>query len=172
MNIVEIQNLTFSFSKKVTPVIKDFAFSMEKGEIVGVLGSSGSGKSTLLRLIAGLEMPTSGNITIAGTTAVNERIFLERPQISQEKLFPAVSIIKLLNTVSNPELRWEIVIRSEASVFKNSICGSVGIVNGVSGIKGHEIAPSELAGGIQIDRGFEKDTCLFKCFIGLFLIDF
>jgi iron(III) transport system ATP-binding protein len=77
MNIVEIQNLTFSFSKKAAPVIKDFSFSMYKGEIVGVLGSSGSGKSTLLRLIAGLEMPTSGNITIAGTTVVNEKLFIQ-----------------------------------------------------------------------------------------------
>jgi iron(III) transport system ATP-binding protein len=77
MNIVEIQNLTFSFSKKAAPVIKDFSFSMDKGEIVGVLGSSGSGKSTLLRLIAGLEMPTSGNITIAGTTVVNEKLFTQ-----------------------------------------------------------------------------------------------
>jgi iron(III) transport system ATP-binding protein len=77
MNIVEIQNLTFSFSKKAAPVIKDFSFSMDKGEIVGVLGSSGSGKSTLLRLIAGLEMPTSGNITIAGTTVVNEKLFIQ-----------------------------------------------------------------------------------------------
>lgn len=77
MNIVDIKNLTFSFSKKADPVINDFSFSMEKGEIVGVLGSSGSGKSTLLRLIAGLEMPTSGNITIAGTTVVNEKMFIQ-----------------------------------------------------------------------------------------------
>ncbi|CAG9610382.1 ABC transporter ATP-binding protein [Pseudoneobacillus rhizosphaerae] len=77
MNIVDIQNLTFSFSKKAAPVIKDFTFTMDKGEIVGVLGSSGSGKSTLLRLIAGLEMPTSGNITIASTTVVNEKLFIQ-----------------------------------------------------------------------------------------------
>ncbi|MDF2858299.1 MAG: transporter [Neobacillus sp.] len=77
MNIVEIQNLTFSFSKKAAPIMNGFSFSMEKGEIVGILGSSGSGKSTLLRLIAGLEMPTSGNITIADTIVVNEKLFIQ-----------------------------------------------------------------------------------------------
>jgi iron(III) transport system ATP-binding protein len=77
MNIVDIQNISFAYSKKEIPVIDSFSFSMEKGEIVGVLGSSGSGKSTLLRLIAGLEMPTSGSITIASTAVVTEKLFVQ-----------------------------------------------------------------------------------------------
>ena len=54
MSIVEIEGLTFSYSRKEEPVINHFSFSMEKGEIVGILGQSGSGKSTILRLISGL----------------------------------------------------------------------------------------------------------------------
>jgi len=77
MSIVEIQGLTFSFSRKEEPVINDFSFLMEKGEIVGILGPSGSGKSTLLRLISGLEMPKKGTINIAGTTVVSEDIFIQ-----------------------------------------------------------------------------------------------
>lgn len=76
MSIVEIKGLTFSFSRKDKPVISDFSFSMEKGQIVGILGQSGSGKSTLLRLISGLEMPMKGTIKIAGTTVVSESIFI------------------------------------------------------------------------------------------------
>ncbi|MBA9025787.1 ABC transporter ATP-binding protein [Peribacillus huizhouensis] len=76
MSIVEIEGLTFSFSRKEDPVISDFSFSIEKGEIVGILGQSGSGKSTLLRLISGLEMPIKGAIKIAGTTVVSEGIFI------------------------------------------------------------------------------------------------
>ena len=68
---------TFSYSRKEEPVINDFSFSMEKGEIVGILGQSGSGKSTLLRLIAGLEMPLKGTINIAGTTVVGEGVFIQ-----------------------------------------------------------------------------------------------
>ncbi|RHW33988.1 ATP-binding cassette domain-containing protein [Lysinibacillus yapensis] len=76
MSILEIEKLAFSYSKKEDPVIKDFSFSMEQGEIVGILGRSGSGKSTLLRLIAGLEMPLKGSIKVAGTTVVNDGVYL------------------------------------------------------------------------------------------------
>ena len=77
MSILEIKNLTFSFSSSQPPVINDFSFSINKGEIVGVLGQSGSGKSTLLRLISGLELPADGQIKIAGTTVVNEQLFVQ-----------------------------------------------------------------------------------------------
>ena len=77
MSIVEIEGLSFSYSKKEEPVINDFSFSMEKGKIVGILGQSGSGKSTLLRLIAGLEMPLKGTINIAGITVVGEGVFIQ-----------------------------------------------------------------------------------------------
>jgi iron(III) transport system ATP-binding protein len=76
MRIIEIENLSFSYSRKEVPVIHDFSFSMEKGEIVGILGTSGSGKSTLLRLISGLEMPISGTIRIAGKTIVSDKVFV------------------------------------------------------------------------------------------------
>ncbi|MBS4190636.1 ABC transporter ATP-binding protein [Bacillus sp. FJAT-49705] len=77
MKVVEIQNLTFSYSRSASPTIDDFSFSMNTGEIVGVLGQSGSGKSTLLRLISGLEMPKKGSITIAGKPVVNDRLFVQ-----------------------------------------------------------------------------------------------
>ena len=77
MSIVEIEGLTFSYSRKEDPVINDFSFSMEKGEIVGILGQSGSGKSTILRIIAGLELPMKGSIKIAGNTVVSKKVFIQ-----------------------------------------------------------------------------------------------
>ncbi|QED49260.1 ABC transporter ATP-binding protein [Cytobacillus dafuensis] len=77
MKVVEIENLTFSYSRSASPTIDEFSFSMNTGEIVGVLGQSGSGKSTLLRLISGLEMPRKGSITIAGKLVVNDRLFVQ-----------------------------------------------------------------------------------------------
>ena len=76
MSIVEIEGLTFSYSRKEAPVINDFSFSMEKGEIVGILGRSGSGKSTILRLIAGLELPMKGIIKIADKIVLSESVFI------------------------------------------------------------------------------------------------
>lgn len=75
--IVEVENLSFSFNRKSSPVINDLSFSINKGEIVGIVGPSGSGKSTLLRLISGLEMPTHGSIKIAGNTVVSEIAFVQ-----------------------------------------------------------------------------------------------
>ncbi|OIU67020.1 ABC transporter ATP-binding protein [Rossellomorea aquimaris] len=77
MNILTINNLTFSFPKSRIPVIKDFSFSMNEGEIVGILGESGSGKSTLLRLISGLEIPRGGTIEIAGRQVAGKKTFVQ-----------------------------------------------------------------------------------------------
>lgn len=77
MNILEVQDLIFSFSHSDEPVINGLSLSVKQGETVGILGSSGSGKSTLLRLIAGLEIPEKGSIAIAGTSVVNEGLFVQ-----------------------------------------------------------------------------------------------
>lgn len=49
--------------------VKDVAFSLKRGEALGIVGLNGSGKTTLLRMLAGQLLPDSGRITIAGKTA-------------------------------------------------------------------------------------------------------
>jgi len=46
--------------------LKDISFEVEKGDVLGIIGDNGAGKSTLLRLISGVSLPTTGDITING----------------------------------------------------------------------------------------------------------
>jgi len=50
----------------VTPVLKGIDFTLRSQELLAIIGSSGSGKSTLLHLLAGLDQPTSGQVTLMG----------------------------------------------------------------------------------------------------------
>lgn len=68
---VTIENLSFSY-RNDTPVIRDLNMTINKGDIVALVGASGSGKSTLLRLIAGLEEPNAGRII------VNEEVLCDK----------------------------------------------------------------------------------------------
>ena len=64
MAILEVQNIRKSFGK--TEVLKGVSFSLEKGQVLAIIGSSGSGKTTLLRCLNFLEKPDAGEIFING----------------------------------------------------------------------------------------------------------
>ena len=62
MSLLKVENIQKSFGK--AQVLKDISFSLEKGEVLAIIGSSGSGKTTLLRCLNFLETPQSGKITV------------------------------------------------------------------------------------------------------------
>ena len=62
MSILEVKDIKKSFGK--TDVLKGLSFSLEKGEVLSIIGSSGSGKTTLLRCINFLEIADSGEIYV------------------------------------------------------------------------------------------------------------
>ena len=64
MAILEVQNIRKSFGK--TEVLKGVSFSLEKGQVLAIIGSSGSGKTTLLRCLNFLETPDEGEIFVGG----------------------------------------------------------------------------------------------------------
>ena len=64
MALLEAKNLKKNFGK--TEVLKGISFSLNKGEVLAIIGSSGSGKTTLLRCLNFLELPDEGSITVGG----------------------------------------------------------------------------------------------------------
>ncbi|WMS86056.1 ABC transporter ATP-binding protein [Pleionea litopenaei] len=65
-NIIEVNQLKKSFGKH--HVLNDLSFTIEKGSVVGILGSNGAGKTTLLQTLIGLHLADSGNIKLLGET--------------------------------------------------------------------------------------------------------
>lgn len=107
MPILEVKNLIKSFGS--TEVLKDISFTLEKGEVLAIIGSSGSGKTTLLRCMNYLEIPSGGTITVSGVpyfdasdpTALSEKeIRLRRLHFGlvfqQFNLFPQYTVLQNL----------------------------------------------------------------------------
>lgn len=64
--MIEVQNLSFTYSKKKNGIFNNLSLSMEGGHIYGLLGKNGAGKTTLLKLIAGLRFPQQGSCKVLG----------------------------------------------------------------------------------------------------------
>lgn len=74
MSIIEVSHLKKSFGS--LNVLKDVSFTVEKGDVIAILGSSGSGKSTLLRCLIDLEKIDDGTITVDGDTFVKNGVYM------------------------------------------------------------------------------------------------
>lgn len=89
---IEIKNLYKNFENSEIPVLQDINLEIKDGEFICILGPSGCGKSTLLNIIAGLDLPTSGSITIDGekiTAPGPDRIMM----FQEPALFPWLTVI-------------------------------------------------------------------------------
>ena len=122
MAILEVEHIKKSFGK--TAVLHDISFSMEKGEVLSIIGSSGSGKTTLLRCLNFLEFAESGTIKVNGETLFSggETAMLSDAEIRRRRLhfglvfqsfnlFPQYTVLenvtlapKLLKTKSDAEI--------------------------------------------------------------------
>jgi len=67
IDLVRLTDVNKVYQGGITGALNGVSISVEKGEFAAIMGPSGSGKSTMLNLIAGLDRPTSGTITVGGT---------------------------------------------------------------------------------------------------------
>jgi putative ABC transport system ATP-binding protein len=106
--LVEVRDVTKTFKKgdhQITP-LRDVTLDVEKGDFVSLMGASGSGKSTLLNLIAGIDRPTSGKVTVGGTdvTALSEGQLAKWRSRSVGFIFQFYNLIPVLTALENVEL--------------------------------------------------------------------
>jgi len=76
MNVLSIKGLRKRYQGAQHDAVHDVSLDVAEGEVLSLVGESGSGKTTLLRLIAGLEVPTAGEITIGRKTVADERTWV------------------------------------------------------------------------------------------------
>ena len=84
MALLEVIDIKKSFGK--LEVLKGVSFSLEKGQVLAIIGSSGSGKTTLLRCLNFLEFPNEGQILVDGKPLLPESGKLTDEQIRQNRL--------------------------------------------------------------------------------------
>ena len=84
MAILEVTNIQKSFGSN--QVLKGISFTLEKGQVLAIIGSSGSGKTTLLRCLNFLETPDEGEISVEGKPLLNLGQNLTEEQIRENRL--------------------------------------------------------------------------------------
>ena len=123
--VIEVSRLTKRVDNGGEPltILHENSFSVAAGETVAIVGASGSGKSTLLGLLAGLDLPTSGSVTLAGESLADldedARAMLRGRLLGF--VFQSFQLLPSLNAIENVMLPLELAgmanARSEAEFW-------------------------------------------------------
>ncbi len=130
-------------------ILKGIDFTITRGEFVAIMGASGSGKSTLLGLLAGLDNPTSGTVTLNGTVISN----LAEDKLAQLRgrtlgfVFQSYQLIPTLTALENVLLPFE--LNEEAREHKAGLERARDLLASVGLAARADHYPVQLSGGEQ-----------------------
>ncbi len=164
--MIHLQNVVkhFGTGSNQIKAVDDVSFSVQEGEIFGIIGYSGAGKSTLIRLLNGLEMPTSGSIQVGGTkisSTTGKELRKARQKVSM--VFQHFNLLWSRTVQENIAFPLEI-----AGVRKAEREKKVTELIELVGLSGRADAyPSELSGGqkqrVGIARALANDPEVLLC---------
>ena len=160
--VVEARELERQYGEGATAVhaLRGVSLDVERGHLVAVMGPSGSGKSTLMHLLAGLDKPTSGTVTIDGTEITGlddaEMTRLRREHIGF--VFQFFNLLPMLSAEENVLLPLSIAGEKPDREWLEQLLSKTGLADR----RRHR--PSELSGGQQqrvaIARAIVTDPAL------------
>lgn len=142
MEILKVENIKKSFNDNV--VLKDINLTINKGEVVCLIGASGSGKSTLLRCMNLLEKPDSGNIYYHNKNIMSNDTKIEDIRKNIGMVFQSFNLFDNLNVLKNCTLAPKLVLKEDK---QKSESYALELLNNV-GMKDFASYPvSKLSGG-------------------------
>ncbi|MDR1002896.1 MAG: ABC transporter ATP-binding protein [Oscillospiraceae bacterium] len=145
MAVLELQNVTYTYKSATNPAVKDVNCVFEQGQLYAVVGPSGSGKSTLLSMMAGLDLPTDGEVLFGGESLASINLDRYRRE-SIAMIFQAFQLFPLLTILENVCYPMELcgVKPAAAKPRAAELLESVGITK-----EQMKRFPSKLSGGEQ-----------------------
>lgn len=163
--MLKVERLTKSYSATsgVLTVLREVSFSLSAGDSLAIVGPSGSGKTTLLGLCAGLDLPSSGNVELAGE-ALSDRGEDARAKIRNEHVgfvFQCFQLIPTLTALENVLVPLELRGESGREPEARALLARVGLGDR----KDHY--PVQLSGGEQqrvaLARAFINEPKILFC---------
>lgn len=146
-SIIKAESLTklVSTKREHLTILEDVNLEISQGECVAIVGTSGAGKSTLMTLLAGLDVPTSGDVHLMGKalSGLDEE---KRAAIRSDSVgfvFQSFLLIPSLTALENVTLPCLLRGESEDQVRAKALLDSVGLGNRIDHL------PSQLSGGEQ-----------------------
>ena len=138
-------NLSLGRGTARVHILKDITLHIGQGEAVGLLGPSGSGKSTLLMVMAGLERPDTGTVTVAGTRLDD----LDEDALARFRgrhvgiVFQSFHLIPTMTALENVAVPLELAVAPDAAARAEQELAAVGLADRMNHY------PAELSGGEQ-----------------------
>ncbi len=155
-DIIKVEHLKKSFGKN--EVLKDIDLSVDKGEVVTIIGSSGSGKSTLLRCINMLEKPNGGQILYKGENILDPNYNLPRYRAHMGMVFQQFNLFNNMNVLENCIVGQVTVLKKSRQEAKDIALKNLKRVDMERYI---DAKPSQLSGGqkqrVAIGRALSMD---------------
>ena len=162
MSYIEVSHETKRYQSGETEILanNDVNFTVEKGELVVILGSSGTGKSTLLNILGGMDTASEGSVVIDGNDIVqyNSHQLTDYRRTDVGFVFQFYNLVTNLTAKENVELASEIVNDAADPV---EVLASVGLGDRMNNF------PAQLSGGEQqrvaIARAVAKNPKILLC---------